>query len=84
MAERYEIVFDFSAYAGQSIDLRNLAKVNGFGTDDDYDDTDKVMRFVVASYVRRASHPTSGAVPALHNRHRPPLPLPPLQWRVAD
>jgi bilirubin oxidase len=48
-AERYEIVFDFSKYAGQALDLRNFAKANGVGTDDDYLNTDKVMRFVVSS-----------------------------------
>ncbi|KKY33927.1 putative bilirubin oxidase [Diaporthe ampelina] len=41
MAERYEIVFDFSAYAGQAIELRNLPKAGGIGTDDDYLNTDK-------------------------------------------
>lgn len=49
MAERYEIVFDFSAYAGQAVELRNLPKVGGIGTDDDYLNTDKVMRFIVSS-----------------------------------
>ena len=49
MAERYEIVFDFSAYAGKSIELRNLPSVNGVGVDDDYLNTNKVMRFIVGS-----------------------------------
>ncbi|KAM6506165.1 hypothetical protein FSOLCH5_014350 [Fusarium solani] len=49
MAERYEIVFDFSKYAGQTLELRNLEKVGGIGTDDDYENTDKVMRFIVSS-----------------------------------
>lgn len=49
MAERYEIVFDFTNYAGQAIELRNLAKVGGIGVDDDYENTDKVMRFIVSS-----------------------------------
>ncbi|PVH94959.1 hypothetical protein DM02DRAFT_618201 [Periconia macrospinosa] len=48
VAERYEIVFDFSAYAGQSIELRNDQQANGIGTDAEYDDTDKVMKFVVS------------------------------------
>jgi bilirubin oxidase len=48
MAERYEVVFDFTPFAGQSIDLRNLEKVGGVGTDEDYTDTDKLMRFNVA------------------------------------
>ncbi|KAK0612632.1 Cupredoxin [Bombardia bombarda] len=45
MAERYEIVFDFSPFAGQNITLRNTDDV---GEDDDYLNTDKVMRFVVS------------------------------------
>lgn len=49
MAERYEIVFDFSGYAGQAVELRNLPKAGGIGTDDDYLNTDKVMRFIVSS-----------------------------------
>jgi bilirubin oxidase len=49
MAERYEIVFDFSSYAGQTIDLKNAAKVGDIGTDEDYAATDRVMRFVVSS-----------------------------------
>jgi bilirubin oxidase len=48
-AERYEVVFDFSKFAGQAIELRNLPKANGIGTDDDYSNTDKVMRFMVSS-----------------------------------
>ncbi|KAI0523776.1 Cupredoxin [Xylaria bambusicola] len=49
VAERYEVVFDFAPFAGQSIDLRNLPDVGGFGVDDDFDNTDKVMRFNVAA-----------------------------------
>lgn len=49
MAERYEIVFDFSPYKGQTLELRNLEKVGGIGTDDDYENTHKVMRLVVSS-----------------------------------
>lgn len=48
MGERYEVVFDFSKFAGKTIELRNLEDVGEAGTDDDYDNTDKVMRFVVA------------------------------------
>ncbi|SPO03603.1 probable Bilirubin oxidase [Cephalotrichum gorgonifer] len=62
MAERYEIVFDFSAYAGKTIDLRNLAKVGGIGTDDDYANTDKVMRFIVSP--NPPSVPDTSVVPA--------------------
>ncbi|KAF1953920.1 phenol oxidase A [Byssothecium circinans] len=48
VAERYEIVFDFSQYAGQSIELRNDQDAGGIATDDEYDNTDKVMKFVVS------------------------------------
>ncbi|RBY76910.1 multicopper oxidase family protein [Blastococcus sp. TF02-09] len=44
MAERYEVVVDFSALrAGQRVELRNLGVENAI----DYDDTDKVMAFQV-------------------------------------
>ncbi|RWA06493.1 hypothetical protein EKO27_g8612 [Xylaria grammica] len=49
VAERYELVFDFSQFAGQQIELRNLPDVGGFGVDDDFENTDKVMRFNVAA-----------------------------------
>lgn len=61
MAERYEIVFDFSDYAGTTVDLRNLDDVGGFGTDDDYENTDKVMRFVVSP--NPPSEPDTSVVP---------------------
>ncbi|KAF2645789.1 phenol oxidase A [Massarina eburnea CBS 473.64] len=48
VAERYEIVFDFSQYAGQSIELRNDQDAGGIGVDDKFDNTDKVMKFVVS------------------------------------
>lgn len=48
VAERYEIVFDFSAFAGETLELKNFPQANGIGTDDDYANTDKVMRFVVS------------------------------------
>jgi bilirubin oxidase len=46
MAERWEIVFDFTAYAGQNITVRNAQDVQHGG---DYASTDKVMRFVVGN-----------------------------------
>ncbi|KAI0401029.1 Cupredoxin [Xylaria palmicola] len=49
VAERYEIVIDFAQFAGQQLELRNLPDVGGFGVDDDFDNTDKVLRFNVAS-----------------------------------
>lgn len=48
-AERYEIVIDFSQYAGQTILMRNDQQSNGVGTDEEYDNTDKVMQFKVSS-----------------------------------
>ncbi|KAK4223568.1 Cupredoxin [Podospora fimiseda] len=49
MAERYEIVFDFSGMQGQTIELRNFYKAGGAGTEDDYMDTHQVMQFKVSS-----------------------------------
>ncbi|KXJ93646.1 phenol oxidase A [Microdochium bolleyi] len=49
VAERYDVVFDFTSYAGQSLELRNLEDVGGVGTDTDYKETTKVMKFVVSS-----------------------------------
>ncbi|KAH7136170.1 Cupredoxin [Dendryphion nanum] len=49
MGERYEIVFDFSTFAGQTLELKNVLELNDVGTDDDYAATDKVMRFVVSN-----------------------------------
>ncbi|KAK9793626.1 putative Cupredoxin [Seiridium cardinale] len=46
MAERYEVVFDFTNYQGQNITLRSDANV---GVDTPYLNTDKVMRFVVSN-----------------------------------
>ncbi|KAI1845850.1 hypothetical protein JX265_011255 [Neoarthrinium moseri] len=46
MAERYEVVFDFTNYKGQNITLRSDEKV---GADTPYLNTDKVMRFVVSN-----------------------------------
>ena len=40
-AERWEVIFDFSAYAGKNVTLRNSRKV---AADDDYAATDQVMR----------------------------------------
>ena len=48
-AERYEIVFDFTSFAGQTIEMRNIAEVNGIGVEEEYENTDKVMRFTVSS-----------------------------------
>lgn len=41
MAERWEVVFDFTGYANKNVTLRNMRQV---AADDDYNSTDKVMR----------------------------------------
>jgi bilirubin oxidase len=68
MAERWEVVFDFSSYAGKNITLRNNRDVQA---DDDYNSTDKVMKFVVATTVADSSN--NGPLPAAFA----PLDLPP-------
>ncbi|KAH7309875.1 Cupredoxin [Stachybotrys elegans] len=62
MAERWEVVFDFSQFKGKSIDLRNLEDVGDFGADDDYLNTNKVMRFVVSS--KSPAQPDTSVVPS--------------------
>lgn len=47
--ERYEIVVDFSSMAGQTVDLRHIPQSGDIAVDDEYEHTDKVMRFVVSS-----------------------------------
>lgn len=70
MGERYEIVIDFSAYKGKTIELRNLEDVGDLGTDDDYEQTGKVMRFVVSS--SGPTQPDTSVVPnTLRNVHWP-------------
>jgi spore coat protein A len=60
MAERYEVVIDFSRSAGRSVELRNLGVPNAV----DFDNTDKVMRFDVA-----ATGPAgAGPLPAVLSR----------------
>ncbi|KAJ4300954.1 hypothetical protein N0V90_003043 [Kalmusia sp. IMI 367209] len=49
VAERYEVVFDFSQYAGQTIFLRNIQDAGGIAVDEEYENTDKIMKFVVSS-----------------------------------
>jgi bilirubin oxidase len=48
MAERWEVIVDFAAFKGQSVDLKNMRDV---GADEDYAATDKVMRFNVLTAV---------------------------------
>jgi bilirubin oxidase len=58
VAERWEVVFDFSPYAGQNITLRNVAGIDY----NDYIETDKIMRFVVGNTVTDNSN--NGDVPS--------------------
>ncbi|KAH7376939.1 multicopper oxidase [Plectosphaerella cucumerina] len=44
MAERYDIIVDFSPFANQNLTLRNR---EGVGSDDDYKETVNVIRFIV-------------------------------------
>ena len=46
--ERYELVVDFSAYSDQNITLKNGPHIDDT---DEYNDTDKVMMFVVGDSV---------------------------------
>jgi bilirubin oxidase len=58
MAERWEIVVDFSAYAGKNVTVKNGRDVQH---DEDYNSTDKVMRFVVGTSV--SSQAGNGPLP---------------------
>jgi bilirubin oxidase len=73
MAERWEIIIDFSAFIGQSIDMLNMRDV---GADEDYAATDKVMRFTVGSTVTDATN--NAAVPSPLRT----LPFPPSKTNV--
>jgi FtsP/CotA-like multicopper oxidase with cupredoxin domain len=73
MAERWEVVFDFSSYAGQNITLKNTGNV---AADDDFDGTDRVMRFMVGSSVTDNSN--NGPLPATLRS----VPLPPAKTGV--
>ncbi|KAH7399467.1 oxidase cueO precursor [Pyrenochaeta sp. MPI-SDFR-AT-0127] len=59
MAERWEVIIDFSAYAGKNVTLKNGRDVQH---DEDYNSTDKVMRFVVGTKV--TSTDGNGNLPA--------------------
>ena len=68
MAERWEVVFDFSAFKNQNVTLKSNAKVADV---DPYLHTDKVMRFVVGDTVK--SDKKNEALPAtLRNVPFPP------------
>ena len=59
MAERYEIVVDFAAYAGKEITVKNERDVMA---DEDYNGTNRVMKFKVGSTVTDATR--NGAPPS--------------------
>ncbi|KAJ4346273.1 hypothetical protein N0V95_005538 [Ascochyta clinopodiicola] len=68
MAERWEVVFDFSQYAGKNVTLKNGRDVQH---DEDYAATDKVMQFVVGKDV--SSQAGNGNLPSsLRNVPFPP------------
>ena len=68
MAERWEVVFDFADIANKSIILRNNREVH---RDEDYEGTDRVMRFVVGNSVSDTTN--NGPVPeSLANLDLPP------------
>ncbi|CAD0100682.1 unnamed protein product [Aureobasidium mustum] len=73
MAERWEVVFDFSSYAGQNITLKNTGNV---AADDDFDGTDRVMRFMVGNSV--SDNTNNGPLPATLRS----VPLPPAKTTV--
>lgn len=59
MAERYEIVIDFAAYAGKNLVLMNE---RNFQTNPDYPATDRVIRFAVGNTV--SSTAGNGVIPS--------------------
>ncbi|KAI4715643.1 oxidase cueO precursor [Aureobasidium sp. EXF-10727] len=73
MAERWECVFDFSGYAGQNITLKNTGNV---AADDDFDGTDRVMRFVVDNSVSDTKN--NGPLPTTLRS----VPLPPAKTGI--
>ena len=60
--ERYEIIIDFATYAGSNITLKNKMQIPVI---EEYDNTDKVMMFVVGDKVSDSSN--NGAVPSTLN-----------------
>ncbi|ORY14545.1 oxidase cueO precursor [Clohesyomyces aquaticus] len=60
VAERWEVLFDFSAYAGKNITLRNNRKV---AADDDFNSTDSVMRFMVGDTVTDTNNNLPNGLP---------------------
>ncbi|KAF2467429.1 oxidase cueO precursor [Lindgomyces ingoldianus] len=73
MAERWEMVFDFSAYAGKNVTLRNNRDVQA---DEDYNSTNQIMRFIVGKDVK--SQQGNGNLPSSLRT----VPFPPLKSGV--
>ncbi|KAH8658242.1 bilirubin oxidase, partial [Xylariales sp. PMI_506] len=69
MAERYEVVFDFSNYKGKNITLRNT---RAFAADEDFLHTDKVMKFIVSDTSVQDSSRDLSKSPALRTVPFPP------------
>ncbi|KAF1948831.1 hypothetical protein CC80DRAFT_529783 [Byssothecium circinans] len=60
VAERWEVIFDFSKYAGKNITIKNARKV---AADDDYAATDQVMKFIVGNTVSDPSNNLPNGLP---------------------
>ncbi|KAH7305527.1 hypothetical protein B0I35DRAFT_492912 [Stachybotrys elegans] len=56
LAERWEIVFDFTEFTGQTIDLRNVPSISNLGTEISFENMDKIMRFNVAAETSAADN----------------------------
>lgn len=68
MAERWEVIIDFSQYKGQNITVKNARDVQA---DEDYNSTDKVMQFVVGDTVK-SQQGNGNLRPSLRNVPFPP------------
>ncbi|KAF2637509.1 hypothetical protein P280DRAFT_482944 [Massarina eburnea CBS 473.64] len=60
VAERWEVIFDFSKYAGKNITIKNARKV---AADDDFAATNQVMKFVVGNTVSDSSNNLPNGLP---------------------
>jgi FtsP/CotA-like multicopper oxidase with cupredoxin domain len=72
MAERYEVLIDFSKYpVGTKITMQNLSNPNNI----DYDNTNKIMQFEVVGDAFDKSDPTWNTIPATPNPDSAPMKL---------
>jgi FtsP/CotA-like multicopper oxidase with cupredoxin domain len=70
MAERYEVLIDFSRYAvGQRVELKNLSNPNNR----DFDDTDKVMAFEIVGDAFDPADRTARTLPTSLNPDSAPM-----------